>query len=97
MPRSLVLTNCTVEITLPDELDVLGITGGKPAHIKLMADKYVDNVVVRSPTLNGSTLTIKRLFLKMMRGDVLPVLEGDKVVMFTVTNEVEPQVTVEAK
>ena len=91
MSRSVILTNCTVEITLPNELDVLGMDVGKRSHVKLMASEYIDDVVIRSPTLDGKTLTIKRLLLKMLRGDILPVMEDDRVVLFTVTDEVEPQ------
>lgn len=96
MSRKLVLTNCTVEFTLPD-LEVVSrdIQHAGPSRITLEAREYVHDAIVRC---GDKTLKIARLFVREVSAWMLPVLnEAGEVVLFTTEENVRPDATVGGK
>jgi hypothetical protein len=96
MSRKIVLTNCTVELTLPD-LEVVSrdIQRAGPSRITLTTREYVHDAVVRC---GDKTMKIARLFVREVHGWMLPVLnESGQVVLFTTEENVRPDATVGGK
>ena len=98
MGQTLVLNNCTVEIRLPpmqvETIDELLYDRQKAATIRLRACDYAENVVLRC---GDRHMTVKRLYIKSLVAEMLPVIDehGNVVRWFTMEEMPLPTTTVE--
>ncbi len=70
---------------------------GSGTKIKLVANNFhLDGLTLRGP--DGKETSIRKVFVRELtiKGEILPVVEGDRVVLFT-QDQVEPAVVVEGK
>ena len=92
--QTIVIHNCTVELRIPDMLEMCGTVGPrKEPTVSLRANEYLSDMLVKMP--DGKVATIKKLYLRELRGNMLPVVdEAGRVVLFTLANaKVAPQLT----
>lgn len=89
----LIMTGCTVELTLPD-MSVVDVTGPTDApRVKLHGDAYVEDAVVRH---GDRVIRIPRLLLTKLVGQ-MPVLDecSGHVILFTTEDVPQPDAAVE--
>lgn len=89
--KTVIIHNCTVELKIPDILEMTGFDCG-PKHptVKLMASEYIHDVVVRDLSQKDKTIVIKKLFLKQIIAAMLPVVIGDNAVLFETLDNIQP-------
>lgn len=103
MPSKTIITGATVEIELPSPLDAMEFEQSLFAgRVKIGLIAELKNVVIRFPEVsgigelhtidheNGKTITIKRLRLRAMAGDILPEIgEDGTIALFTVGDDAD--------
>lgn len=107
--RKVVFHNCTVELEIPDELALMEshFDGLRTAKIKLTATEYVNDVKVRIPPMvgeigriartgEGQLLTIKKVRIRHILGDIIPFLDEKRnVSLWTSGSTIEPNAVIE--
>jgi hypothetical protein len=86
-----IVVDAKVQIQLPDVLDPIEYSEElyiKKPRVRMKLHLKVDNLVVREP--RGRTITLRQVILDRIEGIILPVVEGDMVVMFKVDEPDEP-------
>jgi len=105
-----IITNATVEIELPEPLDLLDwemLLGNRfrQARVKLSSMVKLKNVVVRFPGLvgkigelgrsnDGTTVTIKTLLLESIQAVILPELDANGNLAFFSVEEADAPIVV---
>ncbi len=94
--RTVVVQNCTVELQLPDLLEMSGTDGPRKSPsvaITLTTKEHVEDVLVRMP--DGKTIAVKKLWLRKILANMVPVVDQDgNAVLFAVSDTVQPDAVV---
>ncbi len=93
--KTLVLSNCTLEMTLPP-LEVAAYS--PPSRIRLQGSAYIEDAVIR---WGNQTVRIAKLLVTELAGEMLPVYDeqSNTVRLFAVESETlpEPDSVIEGK
>ncbi len=86
MSKTLVLSNCTLEMTLPP----LEATAYSPPRIRVHGRAYIEDVVIRC---GNQTIRVAKLLVTELAGEMLPVYDekNNAVVLFAVDGETLPE------
>lgn len=85
--QTIIINNCTVELHIPDMLEMCGIDGPRGmSRVELTAREYLYDVLVKTP--DGKTITIKKLYLRKLLGTMMAVIDEKEksVVLFSVVD-----------
>jgi hypothetical protein len=93
--NKVVLTNCTVEFTMPSAGEMGIDTYESNGTLKVTAGEYTHDLVLTCPhgQFAGKKIIFKKALLKI-RAKLMPILDGDKVVLFTIEDELKPDAVV---
>ncbi len=84
------------EMQFPDAIDPCEFNQElytKRPRIRMKLSVVVDNLVLHVD--GGKTITLKKCVIEHLMGTILPVIDGDKVVMFTESDGVDQPTVVE--